>query len=156
MLIHFYCPYSCGLCEKNVVCSGRCFCCSVIIQTLPACGFTEYMCHVYVRSDGLSSVLISDQEYPQRVAFSLLNKVCLNILFDHNYSYKCPCELLSPSTYTYYCHAMIASCRCSTWSLVFKLSVLLHFDKQYFRFLSDVHVPALTVFTWVTGRAFRW
>jgi len=39
------------------------------------------MCHVYVRSDSLSAVLVSDQEYPQRVAFSLLNKVSRNILF---------------------------------------------------------------------------
>lgn len=35
----------------------------------------EYMCHVYVRSDSLAGVLISDHEYPQRVAFTLLNKV---------------------------------------------------------------------------------
>ncbi|XP_046333040.1 synaptobrevin homolog YKT6-like [Haliotis rufescens] len=35
----------------------------------------EYMCHVYVRSDGLSGVLIGDHEYPQRVAHTLLNKV---------------------------------------------------------------------------------
>ena len=37
--------------------------------------FTEYLCHVYVRSDNLAGVLISDHEYPQRVAFTLLNKV---------------------------------------------------------------------------------
>jgi len=35
----------------------------------------EYMAHVYVRSDNLSGVLISDQEYPNRVAHTLLNKV---------------------------------------------------------------------------------
>ncbi|KAK2162787.1 hypothetical protein LSH36_91g01083 [Paralvinella palmiformis] len=35
----------------------------------------EYLCHVYVRSDSLSAVLISDHEYPQRVSFTLLNKV---------------------------------------------------------------------------------
>lgn len=35
----------------------------------------EYMCHAYVRSDSLSGVLISDHEYPQRVSFTLLNKV---------------------------------------------------------------------------------
>lgn len=35
----------------------------------------DYMCHVYVRSDSLAGVLISDHEYPQRVAFTLLNKV---------------------------------------------------------------------------------
>ena len=55
---------------------------SVVIQGMILCVVTEYMCHVYVRSDRLSSVLISDPEYPQRVAFSLLNKVCMNILFD--------------------------------------------------------------------------
>lgn len=35
----------------------------------------EYMCHVYARSDSLAGVLISDHEYPQRVSFTLLNKV---------------------------------------------------------------------------------
>ncbi|XP_046565654.1 synaptobrevin homolog YKT6-like [Haliotis rubra] len=35
----------------------------------------EYMCHVYVRSDGLTGVLVGDHEYPQRVAHTLLNKV---------------------------------------------------------------------------------
>ncbi|GFS54525.1 synaptobrevin homolog YKT6 [Trichonephila inaurata madagascariensis] len=34
-----------------------------------------YMCHVYVRADSLSAALISDQEYPQRVAHTLLNKI---------------------------------------------------------------------------------
>jgi len=33
------------------------------------------MVHVYVRSDGLASVIISDTEYPQRVAHTLLSKV---------------------------------------------------------------------------------
>src|SRR5687767_6431922 len=35
----------------------------------------EYLCHVYVRSDNLAGVLISDHEYPHRVAHSLLTKV---------------------------------------------------------------------------------
>lgn len=35
----------------------------------------DYMCHVFVRSDSLAGVLISDHEYPQRVSFTLLNKV---------------------------------------------------------------------------------
>lgn len=35
----------------------------------------EYLAHVYVRNDNLSGVLISDQEYPNRVAQTLLNKV---------------------------------------------------------------------------------
>ncbi|XP_050049163.1 synaptobrevin homolog YKT6 [Dermacentor andersoni] len=35
----------------------------------------EYMCHVYVRSDSLAGVVVSDHEYPSRVAHTLLNKV---------------------------------------------------------------------------------
>lgn len=37
--------------------------------------FPEYLCHVYVRTDNLSAVVIADTEYPQRVCFSLLEKV---------------------------------------------------------------------------------
>jgi len=36
---------------------------------------TEYMCHVYVRADNLAAVLISDHEYPRRVAHTLITKV---------------------------------------------------------------------------------
>lgn len=35
----------------------------------------NYMGHVYARSEGVAAVVITDQEYPVRVAFSLLNKV---------------------------------------------------------------------------------
>ncbi|XP_075955606.1 synaptobrevin homolog YKT6 isoform X2 [Anarhichas minor] len=35
----------------------------------------EYLCHVYVRNDNLSAVVIADTEYPQRVCFTLLDKV---------------------------------------------------------------------------------
>jgi synaptobrevin homolog YKT6 len=35
----------------------------------------EYMAHVYVRADNLTAVLVSDQEYPKRVAHTLLNKI---------------------------------------------------------------------------------
>uniref|UniRef100_A0A8C4QBG8 YKT6 v-SNARE homolog (S. cerevisiae) n=1 Tax=Eptatretus burgeri TaxID=7764 RepID=A0A8C4QBG8_EPTBU len=35
----------------------------------------EYLCHVYIQEDGLAGVVISDHEYPTRVAFTLLNKV---------------------------------------------------------------------------------
>ncbi|KAJ7385536.1 palmitoyltransferase [Desmophyllum pertusum] len=35
----------------------------------------EYVCHVFVRSDSLGAVLVTDLEYPQRVVFTLLNKV---------------------------------------------------------------------------------
>ncbi|XP_057686769.1 synaptobrevin homolog YKT6 isoform X2 [Corythoichthys intestinalis] len=35
----------------------------------------EYLCHVYVRNDNLGAVVIADAEYPQRVCFTLLDKV---------------------------------------------------------------------------------
>jgi synaptobrevin family protein YKT6 len=35
----------------------------------------EYMAHVHVRNDNLAGVIISDQEYPNRVAHTLINKV---------------------------------------------------------------------------------
>lgn len=35
----------------------------------------EYICHVYVRRDGLAGVVIGDHEYQQRVAHTLINKV---------------------------------------------------------------------------------
>ncbi|KAK3758080.1 hypothetical protein RRG08_006657 [Elysia crispata] len=44
----------------------------------------EYICHVYVRSDNLSGVVIADHEYPQRVAHTLINKVL------EEFSEKCP------------------------------------------------------------------
>ncbi|KAG8141420.1 putative Synaptobrevin YKT6-B-like protein [Naja naja] len=34
----------------------------------------EYLCHVYVRNDGLAGVVIADHEYPSRVCFTLLDK----------------------------------------------------------------------------------
>ena len=42
------------------------------------------MCHVYVRRDNLSGVVISDHEYPQRVGFTLINKVRHCILVKSN------------------------------------------------------------------------
>ncbi len=35
----------------------------------------EYVCHALMRSDKLGAVLIADDEYPQRVAHTLLTKV---------------------------------------------------------------------------------
>ena len=40
----------------------------------------DYLCHVYVREDRLAAVLISDHDYPKRVAFGILSKVCLGKL----------------------------------------------------------------------------
>jgi hypothetical protein len=41
----------------------------------------EYMCHIYVRADGLCCVLTADHEYPQRVAHTLLTKVSAPYIF---------------------------------------------------------------------------
>lgn len=35
----------------------------------------EYMCHIYVRGDNLTAVLISDEDYPPRVSHTLITKV---------------------------------------------------------------------------------
>lgn len=35
----------------------------------------DYICHAYVRADGLSGVVISNQDYPHRVAHTLITKV---------------------------------------------------------------------------------
>mmetsp|Transcript_87566 Transcript_87566/g.121545 ORF Transcript_87566/g.121545 Transcript_87566/m.121545 type:complete len:202 (-) Transcript_87566:67-672(-) len=37
--------------------------------------YKEHLCHVLVRHDGLAVVVTSDEDYPQRVAFSLILKV---------------------------------------------------------------------------------
>lgn len=39
------------------------------------CIFIEYMCHVYVRSDNIAGVVISDHEYPSRVSHTLVTKI---------------------------------------------------------------------------------
>lgn len=31
-------------------------------------------CHTYVRRDGLCGIVITDEEYPQRIAFTLINR----------------------------------------------------------------------------------
>lgn len=36
----------------------------------------NYMCHVFIRDDRIGSVVISDHEYPRRVVFNLMSKVC--------------------------------------------------------------------------------
>jgi len=35
----------------------------------------EYLCHVFVRSDRLSGVIVSDHEYPHRVAHTLMSRI---------------------------------------------------------------------------------
>ncbi|KAG8239242.1 hypothetical protein J437_LFUL018914 [Ladona fulva] len=55
------------------------FCQTIVERTFPASRQSvkenDYLCHVYVRADKLAGVLISDHEYPHRVAHTLLTKV---------------------------------------------------------------------------------
>lgn len=37
--------------------------------------FVDYMCHCYLRQDGLGAVIVTDKEYPARVAFNLESKL---------------------------------------------------------------------------------
>merc|ERR1711890_90531 len=58
----------------------------------------DYMCHVFVNQDGLSGVAVCDKDYPQRVAFNMLNK-----LIDE-FSSEVSADLYTlsdPSTYTF-------------------------------------------------------
>lgn len=45
----------------------------------------EYMCHCYLRQDGLGAVIVTDKEYPARVAFNLETK----LLDDFDTKYMC-------------------------------------------------------------------
>ena len=45
----------------------------------------EYMCHCYLRQDGLGAVIVTDKEYPARVAFNLETKLLDD--FDTKYMY---------------------------------------------------------------------
>ena len=47
------------------------------------------MCHVFVRSDSLCGVLVSDHEYPQRVGQTLLSKVSVLTSLGYNLSFIC-------------------------------------------------------------------
>ena len=66
---------------KFIRCFRKYFPPSLVYQSylhdLICCCVSEYLCHVFVRSDSLAAVLITDHEYPNRVAFTLLNKVGL-------------------------------------------------------------------------------
>lgn len=54
--------------------------------------------HVYARSEGLAGVLISDKEYPVRVAFALLNKVLDEYLATHPKSQWAGLSAATPAT----------------------------------------------------------
>ncbi|KAG9414514.1 palmitoyltransferase [Aphanomyces cochlioides] len=44
----------------------------------------DYVCHVFVRPDGLAGVFVCDDEYPSRVAFSVLTKVIEQYSLEHS------------------------------------------------------------------------
>lgn len=44
------------------------------------------MCHCYLRQDGLGAVVVTDKEYPSRVAFNLESKLLEE--FDTKYMYE--------------------------------------------------------------------
>ena len=52
---------------------------------------SDYMCHVHVRADGSTGCVITDKDYPSRVAYSLINKV----LDDYTSQYE-PTARLNP------------------------------------------------------------
>ncbi|XP_074031002.1 YKT6 v-SNARE homolog [Leptinotarsa decemlineata] len=55
------------------------FCKTIVERTIPASRQSvkegEYLCNVYVRSDNLAGVVISDHEYPSRVSHTLITKL---------------------------------------------------------------------------------
>lgn len=72
-----------GFFQRNSVQEFMKFTSQILVERTPAPTRTsvreqEYMCHVYVRSDKLAATIISDHEYPHRVAHTLLNKVLEN------------------------------------------------------------------------------
>ena len=56
------------------------------VHEIPSIDFVEYMCHCYLRQDGLGAVIVTDKEYPARVAFNLESKLLDD--FDTKYVHK--------------------------------------------------------------------
>ncbi|KAL5470883.1 hypothetical protein EMCRGX_G028930 [Ephydatia muelleri] len=69
-----------GFFQRNAIREFMAFSSSVIVertqvgqrQTVKE---QDYLCHVYVRSDQLACVVITDKDYPTRVCFTVMNKV---------------------------------------------------------------------------------
>jgi len=58
----------------------------------------DYMCHVYVHQNGLSGVAVCDKDYPQRVAFNMLNKLIEDFAAEVSAATYTTSD---PSTYTF-------------------------------------------------------
>lgn len=54
-------------------------------QVIYVFSFVDYMCHCYLRQDGLGAVVVTDKEYPARVAFNLETRLLDD--FDAKYMY---------------------------------------------------------------------
>lgn len=50
-----------------------------------ATGRAEYLAHCYLRRDGLAGVVVTDKEYPRRVAFSQLGLLMEEFVRVHAY-----------------------------------------------------------------------
>jgi len=66
--------------QRNGVSEFMSFTSKIVTQRTPAGSRQsvkqqEYMCHCYVKPDGLAGVIIADVEYPARVAFTLISKL---------------------------------------------------------------------------------
>ncbi|KAL8585892.1 palmitoyltransferase [Nucella lapillus] len=69
-----------GYFQRGSVCEFLDFTSKILVERTTLCSRQsvkeqEYMCHVYVRRDGLGGVVIGDHEYQQRVAHTLINKI---------------------------------------------------------------------------------
>ncbi|RWS08220.1 synaptobrevin YKT6-like protein [Dinothrombium tinctorium] len=69
-----------GFFQRNSVAEFMNFTCKVLIERsdIPSrvsVKEKDYLCHAYLRSDRLCAVIISDQEYPHRVAHTLITKI---------------------------------------------------------------------------------
>lgn len=58
----------------------------------------DYMCHVFVAVSGVSGVAVCDKDYPQRVAFNMLNKIVEEFAAEVAPATYTGCD---PSTYTF-------------------------------------------------------
>lgn len=69
-----------GFFQRNSIAEFMKFTSQILVDRTPIATRTsvreqEYMCHAYVRGDKLAGAIISDHEYPHRVAHTLLNKI---------------------------------------------------------------------------------
>ena len=71
------------LSSEQILLSDRVF--LMTVTSIYVLFYEEYMCHCYLRQDGLGAVIVTDKEYPARVAFNLETK----LLDDFDTKYMC-------------------------------------------------------------------